>query len=236
MQLYNGQNLAFYKRANSYYYSCKSDLFFWARMLGERLNHKNNRRLTMRKKWSFLLIGMIIIGVFMYSVILRDKMFQDEVALDLTLMSNISSDINVLFLTIEDLNRNLVSEDQYKKMSLEEMQIMLHKDSSYVYYTNKNLKRLRFLNKNFRINMDGLDDFVRYLHKNVLNGDRPKASDIEIVEKIYQLRKIYSNTKIFGYGLDEKHRKSYTKMELPEKTKLFFDELNTLTQTYLESQ
>ena len=84
--------------------------------------------------------------------------------------------------------------------------------------------------------MDGLDDFVRYLHENVLNGDRSKASDIEIVEKIYQLRKIYSNTRILGYGVDEKDRKLYTKMELPEKTKLFFDELNTLTQTYLKSQ
>ncbi len=189
----------------------------------------------MKKKRNFLIIGIIVIGIFTYLVNSRDKVVLDQVDLDEVVLYSISSDINVLFLTIEDLNRKLVSEDKYKKMSLEELKIMLHKDSSYVYYTNTNLKKLKDLNKNFQINIDGLDDFIRYLHENVLDGDRPKESDIEMIEKIYQLRKLYSNTRILGYGEDEDDYNPDTMRALPEKTKLLFDELNTLTQTYLES-
>ena len=177
----------------------------------------------MKKLSKYILLIMAILLIYMII-----NPFEKYKKIDRYIKYNISSEVHLLFMTIEKLDNELLIDDKYKTMDLNEMSKVLREAERYVMDIDQSIGKLRLLNKNYDINLYGFEDYLFSMNKKVKRNIRPSEEDIETLKGIYQLRKKYSNAAIFGLYEDDKS--AFTNMKMPEKTRLLFEGLNNLKE------
>ncbi len=73
------------------------------------------------------------------------------------------------------------------------------------------------------------NDYISSLVEKVENSERLNEEDINKLRKAVEIRRVYSNAGIRSYYA---YKKSYTGMELPEKTEILFESLNKLGREF----
>ncbi len=177
----------------------------------------------MKKSLKYMPLIMVILLIYMII-----NPFEKYEKIDRYIKYNISSEVHLLFMTIEKLDNELLIDDKYKTMDLNEMSKILWEAERYIMDIDKSIGKLRLLNKNYDINLYGFEDYLYSMNKKVKRNIRPSEEDIETLKGIYQLRKKYSNAAILGLYEDDKS--AFTNMKIPEKTRLLFEEINNLKE------
>jgi len=154
--------------------------------------------------------------------------FEKYEKIDRYIKYNISSEVHLLFMTIDKLDNELLIDDKYKTMDLNEMSKILREADRYVLDIDSSIRKLSLLNKNYDINLYGFEGYLFNMNEKIKYDIRPSEEDIETLKDIYQLRKKYSNAAISGLYKDDKN--AFVKMKMPEKTKLLFEGLNNLKE------
>lgn len=140
---------------------------------------------------------------------------------------NISSDVSMLFLTIDRLERELLVDDRYKTSELEEIKNVITDCEGYIYQLDKSIGKYNLLNSNYDLNMYGLCDYMYMLKKKINLNIRPSDEDMQVLRDIKELRRTYSNAAVMALYEDDGN--TFINMKLPEKTKVLFEKMNQLT-------
>ncbi|MDN5300304.1 MAG: hypothetical protein PWP51_2857 [Clostridiales bacterium] len=152
--------------------------------------------------------------------------FERHRSIDTYIKYNVSSDLSILFLTIDHLDEHLISDDQYKIMSTDELAENIDEAYQYTLKIASSLEKAKYLNQNFDLEIWDYLDFLSNLEDKLSDGEPFTESDIDALKTLIELRRTYSNAAI--PALYEDDTSLFEKMALPEKTRLLIDGINQL--------
>lgn len=161
-------------------------------------------------------------------VLLILKPFEKLRLIDRYIRYNISSELSTLSLVIEDLEEGLLVDNAYMTLDCDEL-LKVIKDAEYrVFLIDKSIGKLNLLNKNFDFNLNGLSDYLLKLETNVNAGKGLSEEEINVLNSLIELMdKCSASTRISYYQDDGS---GFTRLKVPEKTQLLFDEIRKLEE------
>lgn len=173
-----------------------------------------------------MIFKSVIVAVFILIVIVAIRPFEHFRLIDRYIKYNISSEISMLDLVIADISEILLTDDAYKTLDIELMHKEVLDARDKVFLIDKSIEKLDLLNNNYDFNLYGVIDYLDELEGILSSNKRPTDTDMNTLVAIKEIIRKYHNSTVLSYYEDDKT--GYTRLEVPEKTKLLFEALNNL--------
>lgn len=180
-------------------------------------------KVNLLRKTLIISINILLIVIL---VLLIFKPFEKQRLIDRYIRYNITSELSMLRLVIDDLERELIVDDAYMTLERDAF-LTIVKDAQYqVLLIDKSIGKLGLLNKNFDFNLNGLSDYLFRLETAVSSDKEPSEEEIKALISLTELMDECSVSTKLSYYPDD--GTGFTRLEVPEKTQLLFDEISKL--------
>lgn len=112
----------------------------------------------MKKKVLSIILMISIISIHVIDN-KYDELIEERRDIDKYIAFNISSEMEMLFLIIDEINETILVNDDYKNMENAEIEEFSNKVSKRIFLINSSISELYLLNENYELNLDNLYNF-----------------------------------------------------------------------------
>ncbi len=172
------------------------------------------------------IIRIIVIGLLVITSIALFKPFEQFKLNDRYIRFNISSEISMLDLVLKDLTEVLLTDEAYKTLDIELMHEEVLETRYKLSLIDRSISMLFLLNREYEFDLHGVSDYIDELEHLLKKNRRPTDAEIDVLVTINAIISKYHNATVISYY--EYDDNGFTRLDLPEKTKLLFEELNKI--------